>query len=533
MCVHKLNWGIFGAGLIVLLSAACTQMDTVLPSTGTYQVDAINGGFSLNEYSVIAAGDTVCPYFANPVVDDPDLRTLVLYVEDSHGEILGGKIIYSLNTVPARPVLSKVLPNPAEALEEETEGEDKENEVDEESAETGAVFPDDDITIPVKNFTGKLPPFPLPEELEIGAYSLVFEIRGEHTVLNRTNQPFYYIGGQKFTAGEIRHYLPEFHGNSHLVSPGLTVMLETQVEYGKELDPYIIWYNGKNRIGEGFAAAGAIRLLWTVPLRSGFYTIRAELFPFKPRAGQRGKVKEFSLPVSQKNETSSGPAAGDYLYWYRFAGNLLDTKTGKGLNLVQGDKVSSSWYPADQVYGLALDEGESYEAPRYFLELPKDGGGELGFFIRFLPLKNGRIFSARLGSSLTVSLFLEDGTLLLDLKEQGQGSRISKVLPESGRGFTGVFITVKLDKLRAGASLVLGTPDKTESPWPETEAESGDTLIQAPTEWAEIELSQPLSGELRSWIGAETEKVSKPEKEGRDKSPAPNSPSESAVSLSV
>ncbi|MDR3173327.1 MAG: hypothetical protein LBU19_03670, partial [Treponema sp.] len=39
--------------------------------------------------------------------------------------------------------------------------------------------------------------------------------------------------------------------------------------------------------------------------------------------------------------------------------------------------------------------------------------------------------------------------------------------------------------------------------------------------------------ELRSWIGAETEKVSKPEKEGRDKSPAPNSPSESAVSLSV
>jgi hypothetical protein len=310
-------------------------------------------------------------------------------------------------------------------------------------------------------------------------------------------------------------------------------MLETQVDYEKDLDPYVIWYNGKNKIGEGFAAAGAVRLLWTVPLRSGFHTIRAELFPSRPGAGQKGKIKEFSLPVSPKNETDSAAAADDYLYWYRFAGDLLDVKTGKALNLVQGDKVSPSWYPAEQVYGLALDEGEVYELPAYFLEIPENGGGRLGFFIRVLPLKDGRIFSARLGSSLSLSLFLEAGTLFLDLEEQGQLSRISRVLPESGRGpsFTGVFITVKFDEFRAAASLALGALDGAGASWPgmDMEDESAPEEPLALSEWAEINLTGPLSGELHSWIGAAGEPA-KPEKgtELQEEEPASGSPKETA-----
>jgi hypothetical protein len=528
MCIHKLKWPIFWAGLIILLTAACDQMDTVLSSAGTYQVDALNGGFSLNEYSVIAAGDTIRPYFINPVVTDPDLRGLVLYVEDGGGEVLGKRVVYSSDTDPVPPARSEgnQLSGADQVLEEET-GEPEETA---ETGETAAVFPDDDITIPVKNFTKTLPPFPLPEELEIGAYSLVFEIRGEHTLLSRMTQPFYYIGDRKFTAGEIRHYLPGFYGKSHLVPPGLTVMLETQVDYGKDLDPYVIWYNGKNKIGEGFAAAGAVRLLWAAPLRSGFHTIRAELFPSKPSAGQKGKIKAFSLPVSQKNEMDSGPAVDDYLYWYRFAGDLLDAKTGKILNRIQKAKVSPSWYPAEQVYGLALDDGEGYEVPVCYLDISENGGGRLGFFVRVFPLRDGRIFSARLGSSLMAGLFLEEGTLFFNLEDQEQVSLISRALPDSGRAaFTGVFITVEFDEFRAAASLALGALDEAGVSWPEMDSGKNEGSLTL-SEWAEISLSQPLSGELRSWIGAAPGEPVKPEKEKdvREESPVSGSPEKAA-----
>jgi hypothetical protein len=528
MDIHRLKRCVFGAGVIILFTASCNQMDTVLPSAGTYQVDALNGGLSLNDYSVIADGDTIHPYFVNPVVNDPDLRTLALYIEDSGGKVLGRRVLYSpkASPAPSAPPEDGLIPTlPLDLVSEEEAGG-----AEGEAAEAGAVFPDDDITIQVKNFAGKLPPFPLPDELEIGAYSLVFEIRGEHTVLSRMSQPFYYIGSREFAAGEIRHYLPGFYGNSRLIPPGLTVMLEAQADYGEDLDPYVVWYNGKTKIGEGFAAEGALRLLWTAPARPGFHTIRAELFPFRPGAGQKGKIKEFSLPVSQKSEPNSGTAAGGYLYWYRFAGDLLDAKTGKGLNLVQSNKFSPAWYPAEQVYGLALDDGEGYEVPGCFLELPESGGGELGFFVRAIPLKDGRIFSARLGSSLTISLFLEGGALLLDLSEQEKTSRISNILPESGRGpaFTGAFVTVKFDKLRAGASLVLGDPglDEVESFW--AALGNKNTPIQTPSEWAEIGLDRPVNGELHSWIGAA--ELPKPEKKTnlREESPVSDSPVKSA-----
>ncbi|MDR3114020.1 MAG: hypothetical protein LBU25_00700 [Treponema sp.] len=517
MCVQRLKQGIFGAG-VVLLTTACNQMDTILPSSGTYQVDAVNGAASLNEYSVIAAGDTIRPYFVNPVVDDPDLRALVIYVEDDRGEVLGRRVLYSPDINPARLALSK-----GKTPEEETQ------EKDGETAETA--IPDDDVTVFVKNFAGQLPPFPLPEGLKFGAYSLVFEIRGEQTVLNRMNQPFYYIGDREFTVGEIRHYLPGFYENGHLIPPGLRVMLETQVNYGENLDPYVIWYNGKNNIGEGFAGEGAGRLLWAVPLRSGFHTIRAEVFPFKPQAGQKGKIKEFSLPVSQKSEISSGPDTGDCLYWYRFAGDLLDAKTGQGLNPLQMGK-SPSWYPVEQVYGLALDEGQGYGVADHFLDLSANSGGRIGFFVRVLPLKNGRIFSARLGSSLTISLSLEGGLLLLNLEEREQKTHISKALPEFERGpaFTGIFITVKLDEPRVSASLALGTPGEMKIFWPEMAEDAEiveNTLIQA-SEWVELSLSQPLSGTLRSWIGADPEEM-----EARKESPDSGSSAKSAVSRTV
>jgi hypothetical protein len=475
MCVQRLKRAVYWAGAVFLLGA-CNQINTVLPSAGTYQVDAMNGQLPLNECSVIAAGDPILPYFVTPVINDPDLNSLVLYVEDGDRKVLGRRVLYTSDSPPAR----------RNAGEEQEAGE---------AGPYGG-----DLTIPVETFSGKLPPFPLPEGLEIGAYSLIFEIRGEQDMLSRVNRPFYYIGERNFTAGDIRCYLPGLYENGHLVPQDLTVMLETELSYDEGLEPYVIWYNGKSRIGEGPVAAGAARMFWTPPPHPGFYTIRAELFPFEPRAGQKGRIKEFSLPVSQKTEDPV-PAAGDYLYMYRFAGDLLESRTGMMLEGGDPEGPPPSWYATDQVYGLALGEGEAYEAlscsPAF------SGGGELNFFIRFIPLKEGRIFGAALGSSLKIGLFAEEGALVLKLEGGGRESRISRALPESGRpAFSAVQVTVSLERTAARALLKL-----TGSTAPEGPGEEGP-----PEEGAEIVMDLPAGGELRSWIGAEGEK--KPPEEG-------------------
>jgi hypothetical protein len=332
--------------------------------------------------------------------------------------------------------------------------------------------------------------------------------------LSRARQPFYYIGDQQFTVGEIRHYLPEFSENRYLVSQGLTVMLETPLEYGGALDPYIIWYNGKNKIGEGFASAGTARMLWAAPLRSGFHAIRAELFPFGPQAGLQGKIKEFSLPVSPKNErkTAAGTESGGYLYRYLFAGDLLDAETGAGLDPVQISGLPLAWYPAEQVYGLGLREGDIYETPGYSLDLSGEELGELTLFIRALALEDGGIFTASLGSALKIGLSLNEEVLVLDLEGQGQTSRISAAARKSGwdPAFTGVLVTVKFERTRVSACMV---PADSPAGAVLQESEASEDAVQAAQEEAplsgraEIALTGPVTGKLRSRIGREASKA--------------------------
>jgi hypothetical protein len=288
-------------------------------------------------------------------------------------------------------------------------------------------------------------------------------------------------------------------------------MLETPVEYGSALDPYIIWYNGKNKIGEGFAAAGTTRLLWAAPLRSGFHAIRAELFPFMPQAGLQGKVKEFSLPVSPKNEkkTAAGTETGEYLYRYLFAGDLLDAETGAKLDPVQVSGLPLSWHPADQVYGLGLRAGEIYETPGYSLDLSGEELGELTLFIRALPLEDGGIFTASLGSALKIGLSLKEESLILELEGEGQTSQISAAARKSGRdpAFTGVLVTVKFEKTRVSACMA--PTDSPRSAVPQ-ESEAADEAVQEEVplyDRAEIALGGPIIGKLRSRIGREASKA--------------------------
>jgi hypothetical protein len=544
---------------------------------GTYRVNALVNQSSLDECSVIAVGDMVLPYFSSSVAGDPDLANLVVYLEDSGGMPVGNRVRYSTDPLaePAGNVPGQENPadEPGDIEPAETAGAGETDETTD-SMETGttkitktddtkvadrgvkAPVVVEDLLIPVNNFSARLPPFPIPEDIEIGHYTLVFEIRGKQELLSRAERPILYTGDREFTSGGIHYYLPGLYGSKHLVPPGLTVMLETQVNYGEGLEPYIVWYNGTRKIGEGYVSGGAGRLLWKAGQQTGFHTIRAELFPFKPQSSRsqnpiKGIAKELSLPVSAEIEGTPAIKSGDFLYYYHLTGDLRET--GTGTDLRHAEKTTPLWYPIEQSYGLALHKGDSYEASQTTLDLSalSSGTGLLRFFIRFSPLSEGTIMSALLGKGadpIAIRFFLKENALYLEL-ERGEEKALSDPLELKGtRGsFMGVVLDAEIRETALRVSLTpadslssagilpsvdvlssvaaLSSADSPPLADPRTLPQTGETAPSAETAaslWvAELELNSPLYGDLRSWLGQATEQGAPESRASPSKATAP------------
>jgi len=328
------------AVIIIILSlfSACGELETLLPSR-SYQVRTLVNGNSLENCSIIRSDDKIRPYFAVSVAHDPDLIGLLVYFENSQGEVMGEKIQYILQSYAkeVKPVETEIEKEPdttddktfeetniiteteeetiAEEITEEIE-ESEENEAKEQKAwelpeygtvkekwsftETKPVVRSAGIEIAVKSLSEELPYLPLPKTLEIGPYVLVFEAIGVRETLSRTETSIFYLGSAKFYLNDISMYLPSQSG-SQLIPPGTTVMLEARLDFDSRLDPYVIWYNGKNIISAGKISNGAGIILWKAPEQASFYSLRLEAFPLQlRRSSYTGISREVTLPVSPK-----------------------------------------------------------------------------------------------------------------------------------------------------------------------------------------------------------------------------------------
>jgi hypothetical protein len=218
-------------------------------------------------------------------------------------------------------------------------------------------------------------------------------------------------------------------------------------------------------------------------------------------------MRELLLPVSPKNEETPSAARSvqqssqenNILYRYRFAGDLREAQDGAELKRKTDTEADAKaladtgllWYPAEQIYGLALRRGDTYETPRSALTLSADHEGELRFLIRFLPLEEGVILNAVLGkdrNAAAIALFFADGSLTLSLEGQENESSVTGVSTESLRSFITAEITVNIHADRITAQLGLGVPWEAteETPFPDR---------------AEIPLTEPVGGELISLLG--------------------------------
>ncbi|MDR2159915.1 MAG: hypothetical protein LBP23_07605 [Treponema sp.] len=442
MCAQKVTTAL----AIICISSFfvnCGELDTVLPSTGTYKVNARVNDISLDDCSLINAKDRIYPYFASSAAGDPDLTGLAVFLQTPSGQGAGKKIRYTLKTevkgqtdrqMPEQTSAEGTEKPPANGGQTGTQKPEAEPELDSDQdadtedrtdgnlrtgQKTGSTAPaasalqeaiqmaadvqdaETETLILVSRLDRDLPFFVLPEKLEIGPYVMVFQVLGKKEVLYREAKTVYYLGNAHFSLIDVQQYLPDVSG-SHLVPPGTTVMLEAQVVSDTRLAPYVVWYNGKRRIGEGSLADGGAFLLWKAPEQNGFYTIRAEIFPQRPVEGLYGKFREISLPVSAK-AAGAGYFSGEadrITHWYRFQGNLRDSKAPGDVNraLTSQTQMLPLWMPEDTVYGLKVGAGDVYglSSVSFVSEDPSSREKqETGrFMLRFKPAGEGTVFSA-------------------------------------------------------------------------------------------------------------------------------------------
>ena len=421
--------------LTLLTLAACDNVDLGrewAPPIEAYEVSAYIQGVSLNRSSIVKRHDTIIPYFTHSLANDLDVWGLLVFFRTPAGKVVGRKTRYEIQNTPGlrrqeapvdAPAYSEPFggssPDPAPPLETDSTPEVEPPPIMGEPPATHGEPPPveaaplppveegekiekyEDRIIPVDRLDKECPPFTLTEAIPIGYYFMVFQVLGGKDTLYQVERPVFFLGDAEIVFDDIRYYLPGLSSNAYFVPQGIDILITALVNADSRLDPYIVWYAGKKPVGEGRAAdIEAGDFIWKVPDQTGFHTIRAELFPFKPPEGAikaRGMEKELSLPVSSKSVVVGyfTDIAGSLSQWYQFQRDLRDSKR-EDRALRSLDRKEPRWMTSIGLYGLLVGTGNRYRlADNPFAFGPDEQArGKLVFHLS--TADDGTIFVARL-----------------------------------------------------------------------------------------------------------------------------------------
>jgi hypothetical protein len=499
--------------IILSLLSGCGDL-MLFPSKGSYQIKATVNGYSLEDCSLIRAEDQIRPYFAVSVAEDPDLTALLVYLRNAQGGQAGEKVRYVIGNPIEDNDPPAPSPKPDPAPEEEGEEDESPLEGDEENGEddsldtsirdlieagpreawsfTGNRTTEEttDIIIEVISFDKDLPYYPLPENLEPGSYTLVFEAVGGKNILSRSETEIFYLCNIEFNLKDISMYLPGV-SSSRLIPPGSMIMLGAGLDYDSRLDPYVIWYNGKNIISEGRIKDGAGNILQKMPEQAEFYSIRLEVLPFLLKPGLLGYSREITLTVSPKAVNTGyfftdGPEFSAYhslargtafpeqvklvaaaaelevsaaaappvpprlLHLYQFGGSMHDTvfPLRAESDLAPVFDTPQKWAAVGQSFGLSTGPADGYLLPpvSFFREDPEQGGGV--FLLHFKP-GEGVIFNAFFpfqaspSEGVTMEMTATGSSVVLRLSSTGENDTILYLYPASSAWRTYIPVAVE------------------------------------------------------------------------------------------
>jgi len=406
--------------------------DLFTSSSDTYKVSAQVNNVPLDECSFIRSGGKVRPCFEKSVSNDPDVTSLLVFMKNSNGAVTGSKVLYSLNSEAEQ----------------------------------------DELLVKVNSLDEALPIFPIPENLPIGRYTLVSQVMSGRDVLQKIEKSFYYMADTVFSFEGINVHLPGVNENPLLISKEMTVMLEAKLNFNDRTNPYIVWYSGKRKVSEGRYSDGAGNLLWKASEQSGFYSIRAEVFPVENHYGLVGYQKEISLLVSAK-AVDLNLVSGDIpqlVQWYVFEGNLNDLKMLNSAEQRPKPTVNGAlqWMPSNGVYGLATGNN-SITLPKVQInpETPYSEAvirrGIWQTLFRFKSLNEGVVFSVLFESSPDISLVLSKAgkNLILTLSSPNNTvSQTVKITEQNSFITAGVSFSILPDLLSAKINIMGGSVEQ-------------------------------------------------------------------------
>ncbi|MCL2764825.1 MAG: hypothetical protein FWD40_06040 [Treponema sp.] len=399
--------------LLILIFAVIFSSceDSLFPSAGSYKINILVNNVTLDDCSFARSSDKIRPFFEESVTNDKDITALIVFLRDSMGDVAGQRVIYTLSK-------------------------------DEVS--------DEDIIFVVESLDDNLPFFPLPGNLSMGRYTFVSNIMSGKNILQRTEKPIYYLSANSFAYEGISVYLPGITENSHLVPKDAVLMLEANLDFDKNLDPYIIWYDGRRVIGEGKYSEGSGQFFWKAPEQSGFFTLRAEIFPAVNFDGLVGYKKGISVLVSS-TEMDINLVAEDIpnlLHWYTFEGNLYDSKITDAAEraLIPSSGNNSRWMGANGTYGLATGYNNIMHLPKVsVLNRAMENWQAL---FRFMPVNDGGLFSVQLDSSNNTNMHLSmhGRSLILTLESPSKTeSQILELPDEPNNNVIDRFLTAAVN----------------------------------------------------------------------------------------
>jgi hypothetical protein len=423
MCIRKTvkNLLVFPVFLVVFL-CGCEAMDNILTSAGAYKINVQIDGVPLEECSYVKSTDKINFDFEKSVSDDPDVSSLVVFLKKSSGDIAGWKVNYTLDETAGEEEEETQLIQENEKQNEEkiSKDEETENEAAVEEKKASVLKKNgDELFLPVESLDAELPPFPIPENLSAGKYSLVLQVMNGKDILQKTEKNIYYLRKTVFSYEGISAYLPSAVDTSHLIPKESVVMLEVNLNFDSQLNPYIVWYDGKNKISEGKFSDGAGFLFWKAPEQNGFFSLCAEIFPAEKSHELAGYKKEISLLVSSniKDIHLVSEDTEQLTHWYKMEGDLNDSKNAADAEsaLKPDSKTKPKWMGLDGTYGLATGYNSILKLPK--VSVLNKGAETWQALMRFKPLSGGVVFSVHFSSSSDVSMFLsiEEKNLVLTL----------------------------------------------------------------------------------------------------------------------
>jgi len=385
MCVQNIG-KLFLFLVLIAFLCSCEPMDNIFLSTVTYKINVQINDVSLDDCSFVSSYDEVRPYFDVSVSNDLDVTGLVVFLRNPMGTIVSSKVNYTRDH---------------ESLNDSLQA--------------------DEIIIPVNSLDDVLPNFPIPEDLPMGRYAIVFQVMSGREILQRTERPIFYLSRVNFTYKGINVYLPGIIESDQVIPkeavPRETVvMLEADVDFDSVLDPYIVWYENRRKISEGKFSEGAGQLFWRVPEQSGFLSLRAEIFPvdINDLPGYQKRISVF-IPSGSINVNLLSNNIYELMHWYVFEGNLRDLKMpGSAGRILQHSGNRFQWVGVNETYGAASGYENLLMLPKVSVFNNFDNNWQILF--RMFPLIDGEVLSIPFDSgNVSMQLYIENHHLILSL----------------------------------------------------------------------------------------------------------------------